>query len=209
MQNPSPLTSSCAMLMSCMESPLILLICLRSSEGRLFVAIVNKVCAKSIFHLYHYTTSNWTIRGGSSKLLQQLRLLIVPISPMNIHIILGMWCSQVGIKNFYTQMFIRWGTIVPAKAGGWISEVILDLHWRRLMTSWICSLIGDGVFHTNVGWCIPSNCDSDNTVFYLRTQLRILGTLNILGNHTSIRQFTTNTELSVEACQICISTGKT
>ena len=47
-------------------------------------------------------------------------------------------------------------------------------------------------------WCTPSRRDLDDEVFYMRTQLRILGALNVLGNHTPFRQLTTNTELSAE-----------
>ena len=38
----------------------------------------------------------------------------------------------------------------------------------------------------------------DDDIFFMKTQLRILGTLNILGNHTPFRQLTTNIELSAE-----------
>ncbi len=47
-------------------------------------------------------------------------------------------------------------------------------------------------------WCTPSRRDLDDEVFYMRTQLRILGALNVLGNHTPFRQLTINTKLSTE-----------
>ena len=48
------------------------------------------------------------------------------------------------------------------------------------------------------GWCTRSRRDVDDEVFYVKTQLRILGALNVLGNHTPFRQLTTNTELFAE-----------
>jgi hypothetical protein len=47
-------------------------------------------------------------------------------------------------------------------------------------------------------WCIPSRRDLDDEVFFVKTQIRILGALNVLANHTPFRQLTTNTELSAE-----------
>jgi hypothetical protein len=48
------------------------------------------------------------------------------------------------------------------------------------------------------GWCIPSKRNVDDGVFYVKTQIRIMGTLNILGNHTPFRKLSMNTELSTE-----------
>jgi hypothetical protein len=48
------------------------------------------------------------------------------------------------------------------------------------------------------GWCVPSRCDVDDDAFFIKTQLQILGALNVLGNHTPFCQLTTNTELSAE-----------
>ena len=48
------------------------------------------------------------------------------------------------------------------------------------------------------GWCTPSKRDTNNEVFFVKTQLHILGSLNVLGNHTPFRQLGTNTELSAE-----------
>jgi hypothetical protein len=47
-------------------------------------------------------------------------------------------------------------------------------------------------------WCVPSRRDLDRDVFYIKTQVRILGALNVLGNHTPFRQLTCSTELSAE-----------
>ena len=52
------------------------------------------------------------------------------------------------------------------------------------------------------GWCTPSKRDWDETFFYVKTELRILGALNVLGNHTPFRQLTTNMELSAEDHQL-------
>jgi len=46
------------------------------------------------------------------------------------------------------------------------------------------------------GWCTPSKRGIDEEVFFVKTQLQILGSLNVLGNHTPFRHLRTNTELS-------------
>lgn len=46
--------------------------------------------------------------------------------------------------------------------------------------------------------CIPSKHDVDDSGFYIKTQIRIMGALNILGNHFPSRQLTLNTELSAK-----------
>ena len=45
---------------------------------------------------------------------------------------------------------------------------------------------------------MPSRRDLDGDVFYVKTQIRILGALNVLGNHTPFRQLTCSTKLSAE-----------
>ena len=48
------------------------------------------------------------------------------------------------------------------------------------------------------GWSRPSRHDHDATVFYVKTQIKIMASLNILANHTAFCELTTNTELSSE-----------